>query len=613
MQRSARQSQARWIAGDNVRWYRGLPEKMGGYVERALTDTNGNRIWYRGHARTCHQWDSLDGQNWIAFGTEVKLYLLNNDRLYDITPIRATTTIVSGFSCVQGQLIVTVVDPLHGAQAGDFVIYSGASAFANVSLNQEWQIAGVIDLNTYTLALDVPASATVNNGGGTVVAQYDLTSGLTSDGTLTGFGAGTYGTQTYGTPRVGSTLGGTARIWSLDNWGEDLLASPNGEALYWWQRQTGADSRAVIRPNAPGNIERMLVGPDDRHVIALGTNVLDSSLTTVTGAQDRMFMRWCAGDDFDDWVETDVNDAGSKRLDLGSRLITACKTRTSVLIFSDQALYGLSLTGGTDVYSIQPLGAAVRIIGPNAAVDVGGIVFFMGQRSFYYYDGTLHDLPCDVADYVFGSADAPRLNRQMADKVTACVRLDFTEIRWHFPSVDADENDSVVIYNWTLQCWYVSSIARECALDVNDYYGTPVGFNDTGVYQDESGFDCGVEQPLLNYLQTWEGELQMTSRLDSGQTLMLWAASGGAQTLLLHSLIPDFKELTGTMTVQCLGRDRSGDALVYGDRLTCTASTEQLDPQFCQRRVAMYFENYEFGDFWRMDTWEGLATPYGRR
>jgi hypothetical protein len=615
MQRSARQSLARYINGDNVRWYEGLPQKMGGYVELALVNSSGARTWYQGHARSAKQWDSLDGQNWIAFGTEYKLYLINNGVLYDITPIRQTSTIVNGFATTAGQLVITVTDPLHNAQPDDFVTYSNMTPFGNVNLNGEWQIASVIDLNTYTIVYAVPASVTNAGAGGAVVANYDISSGLTSDGTLSGYGTGGYGLEEYGTGRSTSTFGGSARIWSLDNWGEDLLASPNGESLYWWQRQTGPDSRAILRPTAPANIEHMLVGPDDRHVLAMGTNLLSTDATTVTGQQDRMFVRWCQGDNFDNWVQLETNDAGSKRLDTGSRIITAVKTRTSIVIFSDESLYTVALVGGTDVYQITPLAQSVKIISAGAAVDVFGVVYFMTEKGFAYFDGTLHDLPCEVADYVFGTKTDPTsgLNRAMASKVTARVRQAFFEIHWSFPSNSSDENDSTVIYNWQMQCWYVSSIARESGCDTNVFYDTQIGFNDTAVYLEETGVDVGTEEGLFSFLQTWEGEFSMTARHDVPQNQTLWSSASGSMIMLLHSLIPDFKEMVGSVTVQCLGREFTNDPTVYGDRLTVDTTTDQVDPRFCQRRVAIYMESVDMGDYWRMDFWRALSSPIGRR
>lgn len=616
MQRSTRQALGRYTDGNNVRWYRGLPQKHGGFLETLLVTEDGNRVWYKGHARACKSWDSLDGQNWIAFGTEYKLYVINNGQLYDITPLRKTTTIVNGFSVVAGQLFVTVTDPGHDAQVDDFVTFQGASAFANIALNKEFQVATVPDLDHYTLTIDVPASATVTNGGGTVLANYNWPSGLVSDGTLTGWGTGKYGQGTYGTARTDSTYGGYARIWSLDNWGEDLLASPNGEALFWWQRQLGPDSRAIIRPNAPANIERMLVGPDDRHVIALGTNLLSTDLATVSGQQDRMFVRWCTGDDFDDWVPqstaAETNDAGSKRLDQGSRIITACKTRTSVLIFSDEALYNTSLTGGSDVYSITPLGSSVRIMGPNAAVDVAGVVHFMHTKGFAYFDGTYHDLPCDIADYVFGSDKTPVFNRKMASKVYAEVRLDYFEVRWHFCSLDSEENDRVAIYNWQMKCWYVSDIARESSMDKNVFYGVPLGFGELGMWQEETGQDDGTEEPLLNWLETWEGEISTTTQTAVPQTSTIWGQSTGQHMLLVHHLWPDYKELEGSMTLQMRGRDQTADPQQFGELFPIDATTETVDVQFCQRRVSVYVENYDWSSFWRQDLWRADGTPNGR-
>lgn len=613
MQRSKRQALGRYTDGDNVRWYRGLPQKMGGFREELLVDSNQSRVWYKGHVRSAKQWDSLDSQNWVAFGTEYKLYLINNHQLYDITPIRRTATILNGFATTTGSLLITVTDQGHDSQAGDYVTYSGAAAIGNVNLNREWQVSAVIDLNTYVIKLDVPASTTNAGGGGAVLASYDINAGLTSDGTLTGYGTGPYGMEAYGTSRTGSTYGGTARIWSLDNWGEDLLAAPNGEALFWWQRSTGPDSHAIVRPNAPANIEHMLVGPDDRHVIALGTNLLDASATTVTGQQDKMFVRWCVGDNFDDWVQTTSNDAGSKRLDTGSRLITACKTRTSVVIFSDEGLYSTSLVGGTDVYAITPLGSSVKIISPGAAVDVLGVVHFMSQKGFNKFDGTLHDLECDVADYVFGSDKTPVLNRAMASKITSEYRQDFFEVRWNFPSLDSDENDRQVIFNTQLNCWYVSSVNRECGLDTNPFYGVPLGMDDTGVYMEETGFDVGTEEALFNFLETWEGELSASTRADIPKTATIWGQSAGEYLLLIHSMFPDFRELAGNLTLQMRGRDFTASDQVLGDNFTVDATTTQCDVQFCQRRVSVYMESVNMGDYWRMDLWRANGSPNGRR
>jgi hypothetical protein len=613
-QRSNRQSQARYIDGENVRWFQGIAQKMGGYQEILLNDTNGNPIWYYGHVRGVKQWDSLDGQSWIAFGTEYKLYVINNGQLYDITPLRTTNTIINGFSITAGQLVVTVVDDNHGANVGDFVNYSGFTPVGNVNLNAEFQVASVIDLNTYTILVQFPASNTITNGGGTATAAYDWPSGLTDDGALTGFGVGQYSAGPYGTPRTNSTFGGYARIWSLDNWGEDLLASPNGEALFWWQRSSGPNSRAVIRPTAPQNSERMLVGPDDRHVILLGTNVDAADLSGPTGQQDRMFARWCIGDDFDVWVETTANDAGSYRADQGSRLITACKTRTAVLAFSDQAIYNVALVGGTDVYQFVPLDSqGATIISPNAAVDVQGSVYFMGRKGFWFYNGTVNYLPCDILDYVFGSKVYAGINRNMQDKVTCRLREDFTEIHWSFPSNNSDENDSTAIYNWALQCWYISSIAREHGLDTNDFYGVPIGFNDTGVYAEESGTDVWTEEALFNQLTSWEGELSAIGRTDAGSNQTIWVTSAGSEIMQLHKIYPDFKEMAGSVTFQMRGRELSGDPLVYGDELVCLPTTDFLEPRFRQRRISIYMESDTVGDFWRMDVLDGTSTAYGRR
>jgi hypothetical protein len=286
------------------------------------------------------------------------------------------------------------------------------------------------------------------------------------------------------------------------------------------------------------------------------------------------------------------------------------------VIFSDEGMYSVSLIGGNDVYQILPIANSAKIISANAAVDVNGVVWFMGEKGFYYYDGTVHDVPCDISDYVFGTESDPTsgLNRQMADKVTCRVRLAFFEIHWSFTSKSSDENDSTAIYNWQTQCWTKSSIHRECGLDKNVFYGVPVGFNDTGMYLEETGTDVGTEEGLFNFLLTWEGEVSMTSQRSVPQNQTLWGSSAGSMLMLIHSLVPDFKEHIGSLTIQCRGREFTNDPLVYGDVLTITAGvTDQVDPQFCQRRVALYQESVAMGDYWRMDYWRAIASPFGRR
>lgn len=584
--RTARNAKGRWVDGDNVRWRDALPEKFGGFTEVALTDSEDVAPdWYMGRARACLEWDSLDGQNWIAVGTHCKLYIINNDRLFDITPLRKTSSIVNGFATTSGSPVVTVTDVGHDSVDGaSHVVFHNATVVGGITISGEYEVETVIDLDHYTIRHSSNASSTTT-GGGTVYAEYELNCGLESDGILDGFGTGDYGEGTWGTPREDSTFGGSARVWALDNFGEDLLASPNGEGLYHWDRTFGGDARAVRLENAPANIEWMLVGPDDRHVFAFGANLVS------TGTQDKMFIRWCVGDDFDDWVATDTNDAGSKRLDTGSKLITAVKTRTNIIAWSDKALYAGNPVAGTDVVEWVPLGRVQPIISKNAAIEIDGVIYWMGEDDFYMYDGTISTLPCDMRQYVFSE-----INRPMQSKVYCRYIREFNEIRWHFTSIYAEENDRTAIYNTRERCWYPSSIRRECGLDRVGFYGKPASFYDERTFLDEDGTDEGTDEALIAFLETFDGEI-----------------AAGAWDMEVAKMIPDFKELEGSIDVQLFGRQRPQESLLYSRLANVTSSTGEFTLPFKRKRIGMHLESNDMGDHWRMDTWQTRIVPHGRR
>ena len=439
-------------------------------------------------------------------------------------------------------------------------------------------------LDTYTITHTVAASGTAT-GGGEVAIEYDISCGLESDGILSGFGTGDYGEGTYGTARAGSSFQALARVWSLDNWGEDLMASPSGGALYYWDRSLGPNSRAVIVPNAPRNIEFMLVSPDDRHVIAYGANLAS------TGEQDRMFVRWCAGEDFDDWTSTDENDAGSKRLDIGSRLITAVRSRDQALVLTDRAAYGQSYVAGDLVFDFRPLGESMKPVSRHSGVDVNGVIYFMGEDDFYIYDGTLRVMECEIATYVFKD-----INRSAQSKVHARVNREFTEIWWSYPAVGSSENNRTAIFNYKDNLWYISTIPRECGLDRNRRYGVPVAFRNGQMFLHETGVNAD-SAPLTAFLESFEAEID----------------EGGNGYGLVNALIPDFKRLTGSIDMNLFGRNYPASAQVNSAVRNVLPATERVDIRFRKRQMGLRVESNDLGDDWRMGKWRVKVTPHGRR
>jgi len=276
---------------------------------------------YEGFARALHDWSDLGDEQWLAIGTDVKLYVVNASILSDITPLRQTETLSGPFDTTALSQEVTVNDTNHGAAIGDYVTFSGSTTVAGLDLNQEFIIQTVPDANSYTIEADFPADSSVVGGGGaSVTAEYQIPVGSASGGTVQGWGAGPYGGGEYGIGQAGTGILVTLRIWSLDNFGEDLLASPNEDTLYHWDRSAGASIRAVVVPTAPATIQRMLISPQARHVIAFGAG---TGSFQAPGAPDKLLIRWADSEDFTDWIATTTNLAGDLRLDVGSQIITA--------------------------------------------------------------------------------------------------------------------------------------------------------------------------------------------------------------------------------------------------------------------------------------------------
>jgi hypothetical protein len=325
-------------------------------------------------------------------------------------------------------------------------------------------------------------------------------------------------------------------------------------------------------------------------VIALGANLQS------TGVQDRMFVRWNAQNNYNDWVATSTNDAGSKRLDVGSRLITAVKSNRQILVLSDKALYVISFVGGSDVYDITLAARAPVIMSPNAIVDVDGVAYFMAEDDFYIFDGTLRILPCDMKNYVFGDAENIGINYDQRSKVSVRLVREFNEIWWSYPEEDQVENSNTIIYNYDRKCWYPASIPREVGGDVTSYYRRPVALYDGKLWIHETGVDAGVGVALPAYLESWEQQF-----------------GNGDMLREVVELVPDIKRIQGSFDVTLFGRNYPAEDRVDGPTRTITSTTTKVNPRFKKRQMGIRIESTAVGDDWRIGTWRGKYVPHGRR
>lgn len=622
---SARSLQGRWKDSNRVRWHAGAPEKIQGWAVVPLTGANAGV--YIGTARGNCDWASLDTQQWIALGTECKLYLINNSVLYDITPLRKTSNISNPFTTTNASATVRVTDLDHRANSGDHISIIGASAVGGITLAGDYTIVSIIDPDSYTV-LAASAASSGATGGGSVSIEYDINCGLAQNGELLGYGTFQYGEELYGTPRAaGEGIPAKMRIWSLSNWGEDLVASYNDGPIYWWQRSSGPNSRAVLLDDpAPNSVQRILVNPDTQFIIAIGAS-------DVTGDADNMNVRWASEGSLTDWFPTTLpvaNTAGGQRLNYGARMITGINSRQQNLLWSDTQLYQMQSIGLPNIFGFKELGKC-SIAGPNAAIDVNGIVLFMGFDDFYIYDGTLRPIPCDVWEYIFGvmtptGRTAGDFDRTQAE-ATYCASLQTkSEVTWWYPTVA--DGMHYVTYNYTDACWYYGKMARTAMHDVSaalsGFFENPYGFNGGHLYLHETGTDevepAGVTNAMDYFMESWD------------------IGSQSDVPVLINAIIPDFPRLRGQLQLfkglqfRILPREYPNQAqgALHGDAgpFVVTPSTTQKDVRCKGTQTALRIEAARatwtdgggthtnaivYGQWFRLGTWQSLATAYGKR
>ena len=515
-----------WVDCDKVRFRLGYPEVIGGW-EKYSSNT------YLGTARALFNWVALDGSDFLGVGTNLKYYIEQGQAFYDVTPIRATTTNGITFAATDGSSTITATDTGHGAVQGDFVTIAGAVSLGGLVtaavLNQEYQIDSVPTANTYTFTAKDTSGTTVTanasdsgNGGSGVDGVYQINAGLNTGVGGNGWGAGTWGRGTWGS---GAAIGVTTslRMWSHDNFGEDLLLNPRDGAIFYWDKSSGVTTRAVEigtvsgADTTPITAKQIMVSDVDRHVIAFGTNPVGSLI------QDPLLIRFSDQESLTDWNPKATNTAGDLRIGSGSEFVRAIETKREIIIFTDSSVHSMQFIGAPFTFGIQPLASNTTIMGPNAAIAVEDAVFWMGRQNFYIYDGKTQQLPCTVKERVFFD-----FNYDQAHKVFAGVISEFSEIVWYYCSNTnsvanggTGENDRYVIYNYAEQSWYYGNLGRSAFLD-RGIRTFPIAAEDGYLYNHETGYSD-------------DGSI-MTSRIESSPIDM----GDGDQFTFIKRLIPDF-------------------------------------------------------------------------
>lgn len=442
-----------WYSADKVRFRSGSPEKIGGW-KRISNAT------FLGVCRSIWNWVTLEGYNLLGMGTHLKFYIERGGAYNDITPIRATASLTDPFTATTGSSILLVTDVAHGAVSGSFVTFSGATGLGGnltaAVLNREYQIV-VLGDDTYQIDTGVVATVADTGNGGAVTAAYQLNVGYETQTPLVGWGAGPWG---YGRWGLNTRATIPLRLWSISNFGEDLVFGPRSGGIYYWDASAGVGVRGVDIATLPGASDTptvqnyLLVSDSSRFVLALGCNDLGSA------TQDPMLIRWSDQESLVNWTPAATNQAGSIRLSQGSELITALQTRQEILVWSDSALYSLQYVGSPAVWQTQLMGSNISIASQNAASVAANTVFWMGVDKFYKYDGRVQAMRCDLRQHVFGN-----INQNQLQQVFSGTNEGFNEVWWFYCSGSSTVVDSYVVYNYLEDTWTYGTLSRSAWID----------------------------------------------------------------------------------------------------------------------------------------------------
>jgi len=612
-----------WVDGDKIRFRLGYPEKIGGWLKYSANT-------FQGVCRALHNWIALDGSNFLGLGTHLKYYIEEGGAFNDITPLRDTTAAGDvTFSASNGSSSITVSDTNHGANINDFVTFSGAATLGGLItadvLNQEYQIDSVTSSGVYVITAKDPTtgnavtanSSDSGNGGSSVVGAYQINAGLNSQVGGTGWGAGTWGSGGWGLASA-ITTSTEIRLWSHDNFGEDLIINARDSNLYYWDKSGGLSARAVEvstkagAKSVPTVAKQVLVSDQDRHVIAFGCDAINSSSSAAqgNGTQDPLLIRFSSQENAVDWFPSTSNTAGDLILGSGSEFVQAVETKREILVWTDTSLHSMRFIGPPFTFGLQQLASNITIMGPNAAVATEDVVYWMGIDNFYVYSGQTQQLECTVKDHVFAD-----FNLSQTDKVYGGVNSEFSEVIWLYCSDTNSvanggdgENDRYVIYNYKDTIWYYGTLSRSAWLD-RGTRAYPIAAQGAYLYNHEYEYDDDGSA-MNSYIESAPMDIQ-----------------DGDNFSLVTKVIPDLTFVGSTSLASPQAtftlKSRTEPGAAYSNTSSGTAVrtasspvetfTEQLNLRTRGRSFSVRVESAALGTKWKLGSPRVNIRPDGKR
>jgi hypothetical protein len=609
-QQTATGAEGQWIDGDNIRFRYGEPQKIGGFQQLVASTL-------AGPARDQHTWTALDGKKYAAIGTSKILAIYYESEFFDITPVKTAVTGCT-YTSTTGSATVTITKAGHGLQIGDYLIFSAATtpgapttSYTSASFTTNtFEVKSVPTSSTFTLTMPTSETGTGVTTGGTLSFQAYETIGPVAQTPAYGWGTATWGFETWGTERSTSSVTLAPGSWSLDNYGQVLVATiKNGKTFTWDPSVAGRlSTRAAVVANAPTASICSVVSDRDRHLFLFGTETTIGDAST----QDPMLIRFSNQEDINTWNPTVTNTAGTFRLDTGNEIIGALQGKDYILVLTDQAAYTIQFVGPPFTFSIRQVGTNCGCIGQHAMIYAQGAVFWMGYGGgFFAFDGTVKQIPSLVEDFVFTSVgDNLGINYDSSQIVYAYHNSLYNEVGWNYAKSGSTQVDRNVVYNFVENTWSVGTLARTTYNDAVTFdlpyatqynrTGTPTFPTINGVTNTYGSSKYWAQEIGVNEVDASGNATAIAAYIKSGDYDISEQGLGGDGQLIMRvkRFIPDFKSLEGNVKITLFFRDYPANnestpsttpPLITGP-FTITSSTDKVDTRVRGRQVSLKIE-----------------------
>jgi hypothetical protein len=606
-----------WNECDKIRFRSGFPEKIGGWLKATPK-------FMLGVCRQLFGWVTSYADNFLACGTNKKVYIEVAGNFFDITPLRPvtptlTTTVTDNcITTANGSGVVTIVAVGANAIEGNYIDITGANAVGGITaatLNATHEVATVINVNAFTFVVGTNATASATGGGTGINLSFEIDTGNSITTAGYGWGTGAWNDNYGWGLNSPDPVYLPQQDWWFDQFDNDLVMNVRNGPIYYWARGTNTTpdgalaTRAVLLSSLSGAADvptkamQTLVSQNDKHLLAFGCQPYAGGSTDF----DPLLIRWASQDDPGMWTPLVTNSAGFIRVSRGSEIVRAIPTKQEILVFTEATLNSLQFTGTSDVFALQEIGDNLSIIGPRAVTIVNNMTFWMGKDKFYVYTGRVETLPCTLRNHVFTN-----INLNQTDQIVCGTNEGWNEVWWMYPTANSNVNNAYVIFNHLERIWYYGTIDRTAWLD-------------SPLRQFPQAIDADTTNEL-SYLYNHEDgtnddTLPMTAYIQSSD----FDIAEGDQFMLTRRIIPDINFVGSSATnpeANFVIRPRNFPGSAYQSnasntqrviQTTVNQFTDQVFLRARARQVALKIESTGLNTQWQLGSPRLDMRPDGKR